>query len=451
MAGQGVSRTILLTIDALRADHLSQYGYERNTMPVFDRLTDHATRYESAFANSTNTGVSLPSLLSSQYRGRDPCISGQTVATVLSDAGIRTAGFHSNTLFADIVGRPNGFDDFHDFGVLEDESNSRYNSRLRQIYTNSVDQVKPIVERLRVKSFAKRVRDAALPNSALHSMSYYVTAEELTDTVIDWLQKHSDESFFLWVHYLDPHRPYGIDLNNPAYGERVDQSEIRNLMSKAGVKPSSVTDTERKSMIDLYDSDLRYTSQAIGRLFAKLEELDIWGDTALICTSDHGEEFGEHGNFFHRNVPYDEILHVPLFVKAPNYTEDVVAGPRELLDIAPTICEIVNIEEQIFDGIPLSCTDSRQIIATGSFTESGPVVAGRWDGWKYISTASREELYNLQEDSSEQQDLADQHSEIASRYRDAIPDYLFEEAQLSPKQTDNETVEEWLRGLGYLE
>jgi glucan phosphoethanolaminetransferase (alkaline phosphatase superfamily) len=82
MAGQGVSRTILLTIDALRADHLSQYGYERNTMPVFDRLTDHATRYESAFANSTNTGVSLPSLLSSQYRGRDPCISGQTVGPV---------------------------------------------------------------------------------------------------------------------------------------------------------------------------------------------------------------------------------------------------------------------------------------------------------------------------------------------------------------------------------
>jgi arylsulfatase A-like enzyme len=420
-------------------------------MPALDRLADNATRYESAFANGTNTGVSLPSLLSSQYHGRDPCINGQTVATVLSNAGVRTAGFHSNTLFANAVGVPDGFDDFQDFGVRENESNDKHTSLSRQIYLKSADEIKPLVERLGIKSFAKRVRNSLLPDSALHSMSYYVNGDKLTDTVVDWLQKHSDESFFLWVHYLDPHRPYGIDLDDPVYGEQVNLSEIQNLMSKAGIHPSSVTDAERKRMIDLYDSDLRYTSQAIARLFNKLEELNIWNDTALICTSDHGEEFGEHENYFHRNVPYDEILHVPLFVKAPSYTNDVVADPRELLDIAPTICGIMNIEEQIFYGSPLSCANDRQIIATGSFAESGPVVAGRWDGWKYISTATHEELYNLRDDPSERQNLVDQHSEIVSQYRNLIPDYLFEKSQDSFEQTNNEAVEERLRGLGYIE
>jgi arylsulfatase A-like enzyme len=420
-------------------------------MPALDRLADNATRYKSAFANGTNTGVSLPSLLTSQYYGRDPCINGQTIATVLSNAGVRTAGFHSNTLFANLVGIPDGFDEFQDFGVRENESNEKHTSLLRQIYLKSADGIKPLAERLGIKSFAKRVRNSLLPDSALHSMSYYVNGEELTDTVVDWLQKHSDESFFLWVHYLDPHRPYGIDLDDPAYGERVDLSEIQNLMSKAGIHPSFVTDAERKRIIDLYDSDLRYTSQAIDRLFDELEELDIWDDTAVICTSDHGEEFGEHKNYFHRNVPYDEILHVPLFVKAPSYTNDVVTDPRELLDIAPTICEVMNIEEQMFHGIPLSCADDRQIIATGSFAELGPVVAGRWGGWKYISTADGEEVYNLRADPSEQQNLVDERSEVVSRYRNSIPDYLFEKSQDSFEQTNNKAVEERLRGLGYLE
>ncbi len=335
--------------------------------------------------------------------------------------------------------------------MRENESNDKHTSLSRQIYLKSADEIKPLVERLGIKSFAKRVRNSLLPDSALHSMSYYVNGDKLTDTVVDWLQKHSDESFFLWVHYLDPHRPYGIDLDDPVYGEQVNLSEIQNLMSKAGIHPSSVTDAERKRMIDLYDSDLRYTSQAIARLFNKLEELNIWNDTALICTSDHGEEFGEHENYFHRNVPYDEILHVPLFVKAPSYTNDVVVDPRELLDIAPTICEIMNIEEQIFYGSPLSCANDRQIIATGSFAESGPVVAGRWDGWKYISTATHEELYNLRDDPSERQNLVDQHSEIVSQYRNLIPDYLFEKSQDSFEQTNNEAVEERLRGLGYIE
>ncbi|TKX41340.1 sulfatase [Halorubrum sp. CGM4_25_10-8A] len=451
MADRDVSRTILLTVDALRADHLSQYGYERETMPAFDRLDSQGTRYEAAFANGTNTGISLPSLLSSQYQGNNPCVQGQTVANAMQDAGFLTAGFHSNTLFASIIGQPSGFDQFQDFGVTEEDSELDRSPLSRQMYAKSVDMIKPVVKQLGIKPAAKRIRDMILPAEVLHSMTYYVSAEELTDSVITWLQKHSDEPFFLWVHYLDPHRPYGIDLDDPVYCEPADTSEIRNLMSKAGMNPSSVTEAERKRMVDLYDSDLRYTSREIGRLFDEFENLDIWDETAVICTADHGEEFGEHGNYFHRNLPYEELIHVPLFVKAPQYDDNIVTEARELLDVAPTICSIMNTNiSSEFQGSPLNQPETRQVITRGAFAESGPVVAGRWGGWKYIYTENGDELYDLRSDQFEQENLAEENTEIIAEYQNTIPTNLFNQQQ-SMDHVTNDRVEERLQGLGYLE
>lgn len=446
------SSTILLTIDALRADHLSQYGYERETMPALDQLDNCGTRFASAFANGTNTGASLPSILSSRYDGAQSCINGPTIATILQNEGIKTAGFHSNTLFADIVGRADGFDDFQDFGVTEEQSLSDRSSPARRIYTKCADKIKPAVEQIGMKPIAKRIRDRLLPEEALHTMTYYVNGEETTDSVISWLHDHSDEPFFLWIHYLDPHRPYGIDLENPTFCDPINETEIRELMSKAGVNPSMISSSERSLMIDLYDSDLRYTSNAIKRLFDELKRLSIWDDTAVICTSDHGEEFGEHGGYFHRNLPYDELLHVPLFVKSANYDNEVVAEPKELIDIPPTICEIMGADaHRTFQGDSLSRSNERQVIATGSFAESGPVVAGRWDGWKYIETDNGMELYNIEKDPSEQDNIVERSSDLISHYRNEIPDDLFNESQVSTEQSENKAVQERLRGLGYLE
>lgn len=452
MTNQPVSQTILLTVDALRPDHMSQYGYERNTMPALDRLDSCATRYDAAFANGTNTGVSLPSILSSRYRGVEPCQEGPTVASALQSDGFRTAGFHSNTLFASSVGEPTGFSDFEDFDVCEKRSENSNTTLTNQLYDRCAERVKPLTEQLGVRSKAKRLRDAVLPVGTTHSMSYYICGEDLTDTVVGWLREHSNESFFLWLHYLDPHRPYGIDLDDPVYGEPADRGEIQNLMANAGVDPASLSESDRRRMIDLYDSDLRYTSKAIGRLFDELESLEIWDQTAMVFTADHGEEFGEHGMYFHRNLPYDEIIRVPLYVKAPEYDREVVTEQRELLDVAPTICELMGVDiPPVFRGNPLSQQSNRRVVATGSFSKPEPVVAGRWDGYKYIFSAEDELLYEVDNDSGEQTDIADRHPEIVSNYSEEIPQHLFVDAEMSHSEGTNDAVEERLRGLGYLD
>jgi arylsulfatase A-like enzyme len=421
-------------------------------MPALDRLVDQGTHYVSAFANGTNTGVSLPSLLTSQYQGTAASIRGPTVASALQRSGISTGAFHSNTLFANIVGRAHGFDDFQDFGVIEEDSNSDHHPLSHRIYNKTKSKVKPLFEYLGIKTVSKRIQDIIVPQEVLHSMTYYINAEELTDQVTEWIRRHSDESFFLWVHYLDPHRPYGIDLENPTYCEPTEIKEIRHLMSKAGNNPAAVTEREREQIIDLYDSDLRYTSREIDRLFNQLDKIGIWENTSIIFTADHGEEFGEHGEFFHRNIPYDQLIHVPLLVKAPEYDREVTTETRELLDIAPTICEITGTEmPSSFQGLPLNQPGKRQVIARGAFAETGPVVAGRWDGWKYIFSDGAEELYNLSVDSLEQNNVVADHPDITASYRSEIPDSLFEAVSASKNQTDSKIVEERLRGLGYMD
>jgi arylsulfatase A-like enzyme len=456
-------KTILLTVDALRADHLSQYGYERETMPVVDRLADEGARFESAFANGTNTGVSVPSLLSSQYFGVEGVRSGPNVAAAVGDSGTTTAGFHSNALFSNRVGDVTGFDHYEDFGVAAEQDEENASSGIELAYDRLVDTLRPIVERLGVREYAEVVQERLFPTSLIHEVSVYVDAETLTDEVLSWVEDHAEEDFFLWVHYMDPHRPYGIDLDDPAFAEAVDETEIRELMSKAGIRPKAITDEERRRMIDLYDSDLRYTSVHLDRLLDGFEDLGIWNETGLVFTSDHGEEFGEHGYYFHRNRPYDELIRVPLIAVPPGCDaefdgnadiEDEVSAQRELLDVVPTLCEWHGADPaEQFRGTPLFKGEERRVIATGSFVEQGHVVAGRWDGWKYVHVEDADTtLYDLAADPGERRDVAADHPETVTTFERTIPDPVFEGESVSSSDTDADgDVQQRLADLGYLE
>lgn len=448
-------QTVLVTVDAARADHLGQYGYGRDTMPVVDRLADGGVCYERAYANGTNTGVSLPSLLSSRYRGASALRSTTDLASTLTSGDVATAGFHSNALFANRVGTPTGFDHYEDFDVAAAEEEENRSSAVERAYSSVVDVLRPIVERLGVRSRAESVQQFLLPASLVHEFSVYEDAADVTDAALAWAREHADEDFFLWVHYMDPHRPYGIADVDPAFGDPAEESEIRSLMSKAGLRPDAVTDAERQRVIDLYDSDLRYTSDQIDRL---LDGFDAAGveDPGIVLTADHGEEFGEHGEFFHRNRPYDELLHVPLVVSPPSTEspdEAVVEAPRELLDVAPQILEWHGIERpEQFQGRPLDEAGERRVVATGSFVETNQVVAGRWDGWKFIQVASgKTELYDLEADPGETDDLASDRTDVVEEFEDAIPAELYEGDPVTVDAGGDEAVQRRLSELGYLE
>jgi arylsulfatase A-like enzyme len=257
---------------------------------------------------------------------------------------------------------------------------------------------------------------------------------------------------------MEPHRPYGVNVDDPAFGDALDRSTILDLMADAGINPDRITDERRRRLIDLYDSDLVYTSEHVARLFAWLKREGRWDDTDVVLTADHGEEFGEHGRYFHRNRPYDELLSVPLVVKSdrgPGGTRD---EQRELLDVAPTICASHGVEppaaflgRDVFEGGP------RSVVATGSFRDDGPVVAGRADGWKYIHVGgdgASEELYDLSSDPGERHNVAAENPGVVEAQRDAIPENLFrgDGASGVPDAEDvSDDVEQRLEGLGYLE
>lgn len=446
-------KTVLLTVDALRADHLAQYGYERETMPVVDRLLDEGVQFETAIANGTNTGVSLPSLLSSQYFGVDSVRDGPNVASTLSESGVTTAGFHSNALFSNRVKTVHGFDHYEDFGVSGDADEDDEETAKERVYNRLVETLRPIVEQLGVRGYAESVQEFIFPASMIHEFSVYTDAATLTDEVLDWARDNADNDYFLWVHYMDLHRPYGIDVEDPAFGEYADEEEIQTLMAKAGVNPESITPEERERLIDLYDSDLRYTSKHISRLIDGFEELGVWAETGLVFTADHGEEFGEHGYYYHRNRPYDELVHVPLVVRYPARNEEaVISSQRELLDIAPTVCEWHDITPpEEFLGKPLFSGEDRQAITTGSFIEQSHVVAGRWDGWKYISVESEDtELFNINVDPNELQDVSAEYEGVVQEFEKTIPDSVFSGEPVTV-HTSDEDMQQRLADLGYLE
>ncbi|MFB6129207.1 MAG: sulfatase [Salinigranum sp.] len=316
------------------------------------------------------------------------------------------------------------------------------------------DTVRPGVRRIGLMDVARRVQERVLPPSLIHEIAHYESATTTTDRALEWLDGRGE--FFLWVHYMEPHRPYGINLENSAYGESMRRSEVLDLMATAGVRPDRISPVDRRRLVDLYDSDLRYTSEQLGRLFDALRRRGRWEETDVVLTADHGEEFGEHGSYFHRNRPYDELLHVPLFVRSGRTDGGVVDEQRELLDVAPTICEFHGVDPpESFLGRSLFSGGPRRVVSTGSFRDDGQVVAARWDGWKYVRLErGSDELYDLDADPGERRNVVDQYPAVAARYREAVPGRLFDgggDPDLPDASDLDGDARRRLEGLGYLE
>lgn len=449
-------RTLLITVDALRADRLGQFGHYRNTMPILDKLAGEGTVFTNVYANSPYTRVSVPSFHTSRYLGFRNIESRPTIASVLRESGVHTACIGTLTGLKDTEGEL-VFDEYNELGrdAFYEEANR---DPLRDILRA---KVKPVLSHSnRLLSLGKEVFDLIFRT---HSFAGYTSAAEMTDGVLSWVDD-APEEFFLWVHYMEGHRPYGVHADRYEYvegGEPVTDEQIMDLMETAGSDPSEVTVEENERLKDLYDSDLRFCSQHLGRLFDGLQEKGLWDDLTVVLTSDHGEEFYDHGMYFHRNVPYDELLHVPLFVKPASSFEhpsadaigDRITETRELLDLAPTLCSFHGVEPaDTFLGDSLYESGERRVVACGAASyDDATVVACRWDGWKFIHAADEEYLYNLDSDPSEQVSVLGQHPDVAERFREDIPDNVFESDSPGTRTPDDAIDEKHLEALGYME
>jgi arylsulfatase A-like enzyme len=443
--------TLIVTLDAVRRDHLSQYGYTRDTFPVADRLMDDGgTSFDQTIVNGTYTGISLPSLLTSRYDGDNAVRSGPTIGSALPTE-VNTGAIHSNTFFSSKFDDIYGMDMYEDFvgRSSHDDAVPAKNKIARRLF----DAIRPVLQRTGIADFAQKVQETIVPASLIHEVAVFESAETVTNRAINFIRQ-TEEDFFLWVHYMDPHRPYAINTDTPAYAPELDRSEILRLMADAGVRPEKIGPNQHELLIDLYDSAIKYTSHHISRLFDWLDSEGIYEETSIILTADHGEEFSEHGLYFHRNRPYDELVRVPMFMKLSGDSSlpTKITEQRELLDIAPTVCRLHGVDPpENFMGTDLRDSATREPITRGSFVDDVPVVAVRADGWKYIDFGENSELYNLETDPDEQDDISATKPDKRKMLHSKIPNRLLSEPDSGVPKEVTDDARQRLEELGYLD
>jgi len=482
------ANVILITIDALRAGHLSCLGYPRHTTPNLDQLADEGALFLQAISNGPHTRYSFPSILTSTYAfmydragiplklGGGPLSKHRiTIAEVLKGNGYSTAAFNSNPLISSHYSYDRGFDTFENFlgKPLRAEMELRIKKK-RGIFPKDLVNFYKFIRKF-IKYFQGKATDQ--PN-----------AYEINQRVISWLRTYSQKKFFVWLHYLDVHFPYFPPLFMKSYSRSISTLEMFSLNDRvlADVRaraPSGLAENELRKIIGLYDDGVRNVDCAIGLLFDKLKKLGTWlGNTYIIVTADHGEEFADHGEVGHymractrAHALYDELLHVPLIIAGPGIQErTVIKNQVGLLDLAPTILDLLGIEEiQEFQGkssLPLvkgtETYEKRNVISEGLRDErDGSIVKSysyRTEKWKFILVVNgdkrRCELYDLEKDPEETDDLARKEAEKVGEFEARIMEHISMERasvekaeRITPKPIPyTAEMKERLRELGYL-
>lgn len=445
---------LLITIDSLRSDHLGCYGYDRDISPNIDEISRESITLDNAFANGCSTPISFPSILTSSYalhHGGYPPITELSenrsfVSEPLAENGYRTVGIHSNPhLFADL-GYGRGFSEFFD-----SESSTGLIGRLRN-YLNNNFQDNSLVYR-GIKRLYYSVRSAGFDPGLP-----YVRAEDISDMAIEAVETGGDNQF-IWAHYMDVHNPFvpPSDVQEAVNGVVVPRRRAVQLTNKLLDTPEDVTDDELDVLLDLYDAEIQYTDREVGRLIDRARtELE---NPLIIITSDHGEEFLDHGGSSHGAL-YDEIINVPLILYDGDH-EGSIESSVSLIDVPPTILDYLSIDTpSAFDGEsfrPLITEpggeDSRYILSECGKPKGPYNVSCRYDGMKYIhSTSSEDELYDLNNDSAETENLIGDRAvpqDMKNRIDTHIQRIQAEIGEIDQEVSVSEDIEDRLSALGY--
>ena len=433
---QGVRPNVLLiTIDTLRADHLSSYGYSRNTSPNLDALAKRGVLYENAIAQAPNTHPSTAAILTSRYPsdlGGNPFkyipYPTPTLAEAFRNAGYRTAAVVSNVWLRSGMGFDQGFEHFDETSAMSE-------------------------------FYADGTRVA------------WKNASDVTEAAIEWLEARRTGPFFLWLHYLDPHHPYEPP---PEYREAfsTSYSEQSAFLRELAAKPTGeqtneliqigqgkiqVTDAEFAAIVDQYDGEIAYTDAQVGRVLDFLQSRGLTDDTVVAVTADHGEEFRDHGGWGHSHTLHRELLHVPLIVAVPGGPSGQrVPSIVRLIDLAPTLLARSGLPAPSnMRGTDLAALGGDR--AAVSMLTQRNEIAVEVGGTKLLSDVARTHprLYALTSDEHEHVDLAaSDATRVAALYaiidRELGGAVNVEQTHATASQLDDATRKQ-LHALGYIE
>ena len=338
---------LFILLDAVRADHLSCYGYERETTPHIDRLAAGGILFEKAFSQSSHTLESVASYMTSTYpsthtvRTQTSALPRRirTLPDLFHADGYATAVFSANPYVSAVYGYGRGVEDFY----WPEGNKVKINKTVLGHMLQS----------------AKTVSALKKPAAALLELGQLFYSKKntlqggdpayLTDKALTWMKDHADRPFFLYLHYDGGHNPYlapDPSLFDPDYmGTPVTNFPEGLGLFYPAVKGRPLAPDKMRNMIAQYDGQIHHHDSNLGRLFEYLNASDLGKNTAVIVTSDHGEEFYEHEGWGHGQSLFDETIHVPLILDLPGILLEGRRYPHlvELTDIAPTLLQLCSI------------------------------------------------------------------------------------------------------------
>lgn len=408
---------LLISIDTLRADRVGAYGYERPTTPVLDALARSGTLFEHTVAPSPWTVPSHATL----FTGRFPHVHGvvtehdkladdvPTIATLLERRGMLTAAAVQTTWISAAQGLAQGFGSF--------------------------------------VQIPDHLEGGVLVNQAAEA----------------FLRAYAGRPFFLFLHYYDVHseyrpRPRFRALFTKPYDGPIDGSSMQLQDIRSGVLTPTPRDIEQLS--DLYDAEIRQLDTALGRLFDLLDELGVRDETLVVVTSDHGEEFHEHGDVLHGRTLHGEVLDVPLIWSGPGIPEGRRrAELASLADVAPTLLARLGVEAPPeLDGVDLFARAApdplRRVVAAADHNNAEPDTLRMIQDRRHklildrITGAVR--LYDLERDPGEHTDVSAAHPEIVVSLRSDLDRYLARARSAPRREALSAEEAERLRSLGYV-
>ncbi len=433
---------VLVTIDTLRADHLSLYGYARDTATELTALASEGAVFQACYTQSTTTGASHASLFTSRHPRSCGVTSNNeafpripSLMDALGSAGYVRAGFVSSV----IVGRrfriEAEFDHFDD-EFTGHELNRDFN-----------------LERPAGPTFA---------------------------AAANWLRKRpADRPFFVWVHLIDPHGPYQPPVDADVYVDDAFYGRDRRELELSGDVPSDDVvpayqrigkNRDAAFFVARYDAEIRYVDRALGVFIRELGRTGELASTIVVVTSDHGETLAERGHrriFSHGATTYEELSRVPLVMLGARGGLDPrrldTAARVRLIDIAPTLLRMTGVPQPVgFEGRDLFAERQTAEDPIYTFSAYGPthpeaslgtqfsVLAG---GYRYIANSpdDREELYRVHADPSGQRDVSAAEAEVREELRGQLRRFLAATPEAAAEAIPNspEWVEQ-LRSLGYL-
>lgn len=453
---------IIISIDTLRADHASIYGYSRKTTPQIDSFAKKSIVFDRAYTQASHTLPSHTTLLTSVYPDTHGLFTMpdtlsekiETLTQILSRQGYETAAFLNAGWLHPKFGLDRGFETYN-------------------FYTDT-----------RIEESNDGIKIGR-------------NAEDTNKAVFEWLaESDKQRPFFLFAHYFDVHsdwkqlpyespQPYGTkfcqDYRGNYKGGRNGIFATKHLM-KLNKKNIPLSNEDRKYIEALYDGGVAYTDNQIGILLKKLEDMNLLENSLVIIISDHGEEFREHGQFLHEQI-YEEQIHVLLIMKFPDKgiskgsnagseeinalsrTEAVgrrIKTPVKLIDIMPTILDYLKIEKPahvqgssffpVIKGEKLT-TDSA-ICSRNSEGTQYSIIDGFWK-LLYKVPDKKTLLFNLENDPSETNDLSASEPERTAKlrnnllkhittYQNAGKNFRFGKIELDDRIKDE------LKALGYV-